>query len=252
MKAHGNRAQLKKALELEVPNGPFYEYLEGRLPHPSYTYVKLAEITEAEEKDRINKEIAERRTRLGARINQVTAEVKYEVYSKSSLEELYHKVIDWHLDDEIRRQYEEKVLLRAYDTLVILPSKDKPEKLEKVKNLANGMVILRHPFLLAWRIVLEWKELEHLRSLDISTIKDFINIFPENGLSKTLNQFLHCPICPFEAGEDESKGEDDNRLLGQSFSLVKVCEALYYMCGLISEGRFGKSKRIRFGKPHHS
>ena len=228
MRIHGNKAQLKRVFELEAPDGPFYEYLEGRLPHPSYTYVKLVEITETEEKERIQKEIGERRTRLGARINQVTSEVKYEVYSNSSLEELYQKVIDWHLDDEIRRQYEEKLLSRAYDTLMIIPPEDKVEKLEKVKNLAYGMVILKHPFLLAWQIVLEWKELDHFRSLDISMIRDFINNFPDVGLSKTLKQFLHSPICPFEHGESESKGLDNDPASKQSFSLVKVCGSPSY------------------------
>ena len=79
-KQHGSTAQYKRALQVLLPGSPVYEYLEGRIPHPSLTFTRLVEITESEEKQRINKEIGERRTRLGARIGQVTTDVKREVY----------------------------------------------------------------------------------------------------------------------------------------------------------------------------
>jgi superkiller protein 3 len=57
--------------------------MEGRIPHPSITYTKLAEMTETEEKEKINKEIANRRSRLGAVLGQVKLEVKREVLAAS-------------------------------------------------------------------------------------------------------------------------------------------------------------------------
>ena len=235
-KIHGNRLQLKRALEARVPDGPFYEFLEGRLPHPSFTFVTLAEIVEAEENERISKEIGERRTRLGARISQVTSEVKLEVYNNSPLEELYQKVIDWHLDDDIRRQYEEKLLLRAHDTLMVLPREEKLSKLEKVMKIANGMVILKHPFLLAWQIVLEWKEIEYLNELDRSIIRDFIDIFPNDNLCKTLRWFLSSPVSPFEHDEGDKGSGDGNQSTEPLISLAKVCENRHLSHMLISKG----------------
>ena len=229
-KAHGNRSQLKRALEARAPEGPFYEFLEGRLPHPSFTYVKLAELVEAEEKERISKEIAERRTRLGARISQVTADVKREVYSNSSLEDLYQKIIDWHLDDSVRRDYEERLLLRAHDTLAILPRKEKPDKLNKVTKIASGMVILKHPFLLAWQIVLEWKDVDSLGDLDRSILRDFVDLFPEDSLSKTLRWFLDSPISPFEHVEGDDGGSSSEKEPVKeevSVSFAKVCRKFH-------------------------
>lgn len=82
--------------------------------------------------------------------------MKREVYLKSQLEEIYRNVIDWTNDDELRREYEEKLLQRAYDTLLVLPSGKKVEKREQVTKLAHDMVVIKHSFFLAWQIELEW------------------------------------------------------------------------------------------------
>ena len=122
VKSHGTRLEQKQAQEVILPTSPIYHYLEGRIPHPSQTYQIMAQITEFDEKERVNREIGDRRTRLGAKIGQVTVDVKREVFKSSDLEHLYTQIIDWSNDDEIRRQYEEKLLQRCFDVLTILPS----------------------------------------------------------------------------------------------------------------------------------
>jgi len=102
-KKQGTRSQYKKALELHLPTSPLYVYLEGRIPHPSHTYLRLIEMAESEEKEFINREIGERRTRLGARIDHVTMEVKREAFKRGELEQLYRGIVDWTHDDQVRR-----------------------------------------------------------------------------------------------------------------------------------------------------
>ena len=58
--------------------------------------------------------------------------------SSSGLEDLYQQLINWTQDDEVRRQYEEKLLDRAYDNLIVLPLDQKASKLDQVLNLAEG------------------------------------------------------------------------------------------------------------------
>lgn len=154
---HGNPQQYARALRTQLPTSPVYSFLEGRLPNPSLTYVRIAEILEADEKQTINKLIGERRTRLGATTEGTTIQVKQEIYGKSELEDIYQQIIDWTNDDEKRREYEEKLLQRVYDHLLVLPSGNKAEKREQVMKLAHDMVIIKHPFLLAWQIELEWR-----------------------------------------------------------------------------------------------
>ncbi|KAI9816499.1 MAG: Superkiller protein 3 [Pycnora praestabilis] len=196
-KQHGSRTQYKHALEVLLPSSTVYDFLEGRIQQPSYTYLRLAEIVEAEEKEEINKQIGERRTRLGAKIGQVTADVKREVLVRSSLEQIYQNIIDWSSEDGVRRQYEEKLLQRAYDTLVVLPEDQKVDKRKQVESLSRGIVILKHPFELAWEINIEWKDGESLADWDAGVLRDFIDFFPNNGLSKVLKGYMKSEISPF-------------------------------------------------------
>ncbi|KAF2258540.1 hypothetical protein CC78DRAFT_526121 [Lojkania enalia] len=156
-RANGTKYQYVDALKTQLPSSPIYSYLEGRLPSPSSILTRMAEILEAEEMQRINKLIGERRTRLGATTEGVTIDTKREIFGKSELESIYQGIIDWTNDDEMRRRYEEKLLLRAYETLLVLPESKKKEKRDQVMKLAHDMVVIRHPYLLAWKIELEWR-----------------------------------------------------------------------------------------------
>ncbi|KAI1000305.1 Superkiller protein 3 [Podosphaera aphanis] len=197
-KDKGTPIQHKRALEILLPNSPIYEYLEGRIPHPSHTYQIMAQITEFDEKDRINRLIGERRTRIGAKIGQVTHDVKLEVLSSSDLESLYNNVILWSHDDEIRRQYEEKLLHRCYELLIILPAgPDKVKKRDEVLKLSNDMVIIKHPFKLAWDITLEWSDLKHIHDYDVTLLRAYCNFFPIAGLSLILRGYMSSELSPF-------------------------------------------------------
>lgn len=209
-KKHGTRSQHKKSLELQLPTSPLYDYLEGRIPRPPLTYQRLIEVTESEEKEFINKEIGERRTRLGAKIDQVTLEVKREAFKRSGLEQLYRGIVDWSHEDEVRREYEEKLIRRGYDCLAVIPSAEKAAKREEVLRAARDIVIIKHPFELAWKIVLEWQDVEELSQWDLNFLKDFIEFFPEDGLTKVLKGFLASDISPFpkEPRKPEEKSQE--------------------------------------------
>lgn len=196
-KRYASRAQYKNALEFLLPTGTVFEYLEGRIPNPAYAYIKIADISELEEKEHINTEIGHRRTRLGAKVDQVTVDVKREVFQGSKLEDLYSCIIDWTDNDETRRLYEEKLLQHAYDALAVLESSKKSEQRERVESLARGLVILKHPFSLAWKITLEWKDAEEIKDLDSGVLREYMEHFPEDGLSKVLRGYLDSDLSPF-------------------------------------------------------
>ncbi|EAW09473.1 SKI complex subunit tetratricopeptide repeat protein SKI3 [Aspergillus clavatus NRRL 1] len=233
-KKQGTRSQYKKALGLHLPTSPLYGYLEGRIPHPSHTYLRLIEMTEAEEKEFINKEIGERRTRLGARIDQVTLEVKREAYKRGEVEQLYHGIVDWSHDDQVRRTYEEKLLQRAYEVLTVLPPGEKTEKRAEVLQAARDMVIIKHPFELAWKIVLEWQDIQSFSDWDVNFLNDFIEFFPEDGLTKIFKGFLASDLSPFPkqekkpaAIEEEAENEKgENHELAVQDRLLMMVEGL--------------------------
>ena len=229
-KKHGSRAQYRHALELLLPSSSLYETLEGRIPRPSHTYTRILESAESEEKEWINNQIGERRTRLGARIDQVTQQVKLEAEEKFQLQAKYRTLIDWIEDDDTRHTCEEKLLQRAYDILTVLPADLKPEQRNAVLTMANGMVIIKHTFPLAWQIVLEWLDAEDLGDWDVGIFREFIAFFPDSGLSKVLRGFLDSKILSLskitEATNENTSEAEQDEALSEADRLILMNEGL--------------------------
>ncbi|CAG7918435.1 unnamed protein product [Penicillium olsonii] len=211
-KSHGSKAQRKSSLMLQLPTSPLYDLLEGRVPHPAHTYLRLIELSEGEEREFINREIGERRTRLGARIEKVTQEVKREAFEKSGLDQLYRGIIDWTNDDEVRRQYEEKLFHRAYEDLCVSPPDQKEEKQKLVFKAAQDMVIIKHPFEPAWKVFLTWQDVQSFSEYDVGHLREYVEFFPESGISKILKGFLASELSPFPNDpEEEAKGNKESK-----------------------------------------
>ncbi|ETI25092.1 hypothetical protein G647_04463 [Cladophialophora carrionii CBS 160.54] len=226
-KKHGSRAQYRRALELILPTSSLYSILEGRVLQPSLTYLRILESAEAEEREWINTQIGERRTRLGAKIDQVTRQVKCEAISKFQIEEKYAALIDWTRDDDARHDLEQKLLQRTYDNLLVLPQDAKASQRDKILNMANGMVIIKHPFPLAWKIALEWVDAEDIQEWDVNIFREYIGYFPDDGLSKVLRGFLDSNASPFPHPEfEEKEGEERPQRLSEADQLILMTEGL--------------------------
>ncbi|KAF2962691.1 hypothetical protein GQX73_g10882 [Xylaria multiplex] len=219
-RAQGDRSQYIQALNIILPDSPIYPALEGRLPHPARTYETMAQIIEVDEKKRINTLIGERRTRLGAKLSDVTVEVNREVLCQSKLAWIYEQLILWTNDDDIRRQYEEKLLQFRYDRLLVTPAAEKGAELKVVQKLANDMVIIKHPFKLAWDIAIEWQDCKEIKDWDVNVLNEYCAHFPDSDLYRVLTGFMTSDLSPFpkktddapakvEVTQSEDESEDD-------------------------------------------
>ncbi|KAI1748741.1 tetratricopeptide [Xylaria castorea] len=219
-RAQGDRSQYIQALNIILPDSPIYPVLEGRLPHPARTYETMAQILEVDEKKRINTLIGERRTRLGAKLSEVTVEVNREVLCQSKLAWIYEQLVLWTSDDDIRRQYEEKLLQFRYDRLLVLPAAEKSAELQVVQKLANDMVIIKHPFKLAWDISIEWQDCKEIKDWDVNVLNEYCAHFPDSDLYRVLTGFMTSDLSPFpkrpdsapakvETAQGEEESEDD-------------------------------------------
>ncbi|KAJ0310960.1 hypothetical protein COL516b_001660 [Colletotrichum fioriniae] len=229
-RSQGDTSQYVEALSVILPGSPIYPALEGRVPHPAKTYETMAQMIETDEKKRINTLIGERRTMIGARLTEVTLEVKREVIAQSKLEFVYHQLINWTNDDDLRRKYEEKLLQYCYDRLLVAPhGPEKGQALQAVLKLALDMVIIKHPFRLAWEIAIDYKDAKEIKEWDVNMLRDYCSFFPETDLYKVITGFLTSSISPFpkptpaalEAEETEEESEDDE---GGGVSMVPLTE----------------------------
>ena len=213
-KKHGSKSQRRHALELHLPSSSVYPCLEGSIPQPQHTIMRLIESMEIEEREWTNTQIGERRTRLGVTVDQTVLEVKREAFVRYPLQNLYQEMINWTHEDDVRRSCEEKLLHREYEVLLVLPEKEKGLKSSQVLNLANGMVIIKHQYQLAWVIALEWVDAESLGEWDPNVLQDYIGFFSDTGLSKIFQGYMASENSPFRkvaevADASESLGNAD-------------------------------------------
>lgn len=217
--------QYVDALDLILPESPIYEAIEGRFGHVWRTYETQAKLVEQSEKKRINTLIGERRTRIGARINEVTLEVKREVYRQSRLSYTYAQLINWTNDDEVRRMYEEKLIQYCHDRLMAWPpGEEKGRELANVLKLANDMVIIKHPYKLAWDIAINWQDHKEIKEWDVTVLRQYCTFFPDSDLNRVVMGFLTSNVSPFpqekqeptedaaaksEGGTEESEDDED-------------------------------------------
>ncbi|KPI44790.1 Superkiller protein 3 [Cyphellophora attinorum] len=206
-KRHGSPPQYRHALELILPSSPLYPTLEGRVLKPSLAYQRTLESAEAEEEGWIKSQVSERRTRIGARVDQVTLEVKREAIPKFLIEDKLTALIDWTQDDDRRHELEQKRFQRMYDNLLALPAQEKPTQRDKVVQAANGIVIIKQQYCPGWKVALEWVDAEDLFDWDPSLFHEYIGYFPDDGLSKVLNGFLASDASPFPQPEPEKDSE---------------------------------------------
>lgn len=82
------------------------------------------------------------------------------------LEELYQNILNWSDDEELRRTIDTKLLQFGFNKLMVLQKEHKLQQRLKVENWARGLVILKYPFELAWRIVIEWKDCQSIGKVD--------------------------------------------------------------------------------------
>ncbi len=226
-KRHGSRAQYRHALELILPTSSLYPTLEGRVFQPSLTYLHILESAEAEEKEWISTQIGERRTRLGSKIDQVTRQVKGEAIGSFQIEEKYAALIDWTRDDDARHDLEQKSFQRMFENLLVLPPDAKAGQRDKILNMANGMVIIKHPFPLAWKTALEWVDAEEVSEWDVNIFREYIGYFPDDGLSKVLRGFLDSDASPFpHLAVEEKEGEEKLQRLTEADQLIMMIEGL--------------------------
>ena len=71
-----------------------------------------------------------------------------------------------------------------------LDPEQKASKRAQVTKLAHDMVIIKHPFQLAWQLELEWQDPDDLSLLDRNTMMEYILFFPASGMANILRGYL--------------------------------------------------------------
>jgi superkiller protein 3 len=235
------------SLSLLLPQSPYNKSLSASgLPNDTLAvYQELIALTEAEEREAIEKEVQRRRQRLDSSQKsreQVEREVGVGVWSRSQVcltfyaNPLDHELTDTQLpslydevlnhpatSDELRRSTEAKLLRFRYAYLKAVPVQSEMESkkmlLDEVKSMVDGIVLLGIPNELAWTIFLNLSDVERLDPLMNDSFLKYAKLFPGSGMSQAIKKYRRWRgFPPNEAssknetapsvGELEPEGED--------------------------------------------
>jgi superkiller protein 3 len=131
---------------------------------------------------------------------------------------------------------------------VLPPGKEKEEKRKKALKLSEDMVIIKHPFKLAWDTAIEWKDPKSLQELDPNVLREYYTFFPTSGLGQVLRGFMGCEISPFpvppppqptkaDATSDESGEDDEGGGVSLDGPLMSEDRLLLMMEGMSDAGK---------------
>ncbi|KAK6456517.1 antiviral protein [Scheffersomyces xylosifermentans] len=131
---------------------------------------------------------ADQRTKL----NQLS----WSVYQQTDLESLYESFLNISSDDELRTKFEEDLLKFRYELLKTSPEKDL--LLHKVKEMVEGMVLVKSTSEFCWNLYFNWLDVKSLAEIEQEKIIFYLNTFPNEGLAIVLYAFVVSEISPFD------------------------------------------------------
>ncbi|TIC07610.1 TPR-like protein [Wallemia mellicola] len=222
-KDQNNIEKLTECLHWYLPNSPYYDLL-STLPPPDHTQplltttyeaqcaiydslpilIQLKDIHQANISKWRTEEFNKRKTRLGAPRREIIEKDLINESSKDSkLEPLYLEILNHQsTSDELRREVEAALFKFKHDHLLATSTKDKDLKnqlLNQVMAMANGMVTINVPNILAWTVVLEWWNTEYLTGYNAILLRRFQTLFPEHILCGVINGlFAYLPAIRLE------------------------------------------------------
>ncbi|KAJ3501664.1 hypothetical protein NLJ89_g9238 [Agrocybe chaxingu] len=213
---HGTQQQLISGLSYYLPESKLYPLL-STLPLPDPTnptgtttfdaqdsihngfrvLEEIVSLTERLEEDTFKREVERRRTRLGASSpEQIRKEVFREISGKSQLPSLYNAILNHpKTSDELRAEIDAKQLRHKQQYLASIPlTKEtaslKLQILNELDELVEGIVLLRKPDELGWKLFFERKDCEDMSGYDHEHVRQYITLFPETPLASLFKGYF--------------------------------------------------------------
>ena len=148
-------------------------------------------------KDLVNKEKMKMPPRLSlSDSRQRIADTKWSIYKNLTVDDLFEKFINVCDDDEERANTEEDWAKYKYDLLLSTPEKLKIAT--KLRELIEGMVLVKRKSLFVWSLYFDWNDVTNLAELDLNNILFFLDNFDHEGLGIVLTAFIVSDLSPFD------------------------------------------------------
>ncbi|KAF7321489.1 Antiviral protein [Mycena kentingensis (nom. inval.)] len=237
-RSKGTSDELIDALSLILPDSPFNGLL-STLPIPDHTnpesvpayatqaavhnalpiLEEIVAVLERNEASAYDKEVAKRRTRLGAATPEVLRkEVGVEIWGSSRLPKFYADILNHpHTTDELRRAIDAKLLRYKHRFLSALPVTDKrkPGAAREVDELVDGAITLEIPDELAWSLCLDAIDCAEMTDYPLRLLRQYNQLFPTATLASMLAAYIQY------AGLVDDDAEEQSPLAADPFDTIQ-------------------------------
>lgn len=223
-----------------IPGTPTAEQLARHLISSQDAISGLIRILNSKQQNQISKHVSRERLKLSANDPSYQAKINslsWEVYRDSELDDLYNRLVNITDDDERRSNLEAHWLEYRLKVLKSMPQNLKGPSFEKVKRMAEDMVLVDHSSIRPWKLYFEWQDYKDLDSMDMNFIVKFFRKFPIEPLAVILYAWVCSSFSQYdtkklqeESSEKKSNNQDETNELnevdeGEKRALKEMMEA---------------------------
>lgn len=183
-----------------IPGETPYESLGKHISRPVDSLQNLIKFIKMDETEKINKIVTNERLKLSVndplyqtKINSIA----WEIYKDSQLDQYYDKLINLIDNDQKRQDWENEWLQYRVKLLKSMPQERKNEFFCKLVDMVDGMVMLNHSSLIAWKYYFDWKDWNDLNSIDPNLIMNFFHNWPMEPLAIILYLWLNSNLSDY-------------------------------------------------------
>lgn len=196
-----NTSFLEEFYKYFKPGNASYETLGKHLVTQIESLTGLIKIVKKRETEEISSIVSQQRLKLSAsdpnyqfKINSLA----WNIYEDSYLDEYYNQLINIVDDDTERGALEDEWLQYRIKVLKSMPSDIKQEFFKKVKSMVDGMILVNHNSLIAWKYFFDWQDFENLDEMDPKIIIKFFLKYPTEPLAIILYAWINSKYSSYD------------------------------------------------------
>ncbi|TID29838.1 hypothetical protein CANINC_001587 [Pichia inconspicua] len=171
---------------------------------PAVSLKQLIKIFEDEETKKIKREDEKTKMTFPVNITEKAKldklnEKRWNIICHSEIPQLYEILIDIEQNDDNRYKEQEAYLKYKFYMLQTAPPQSKNSLKDDIKDIIDGMVLIKCPSRFAWNLYFEWYDPHHLGEVPLEQICQYIKMFgKETNYGAVLYNYLISDICLFE------------------------------------------------------
>ncbi|CDR47477.1 CYFA0S32e00738g1_1 [Cyberlindnera fabianii] len=192
-----------------LPDGKLQQATHGLLMKPVSAITNYLDILLKREKKEMFQVVVREKMKKKNNTDKADA-AAWQFYQVSQIPHLYEELINIQDDDEKRRDTEEQLLKYRHSMLKAAPLDAKQKIFAELKEMVEGMVLVKHTSFYAWSLYFDWIDVDTLSDFDPQVLKNFIVLFKDHPLGQIVHSFLMSDMSTYNIELKDDKETKEN------------------------------------------